>query len=43
MNSWVVVGCCRGGEEGGVCSGIVGGRVHFLWYAFFTNKKCMST
>ena len=29
--------------DGGVCGGIVGGRVCFVWYAFFTIKKCMST
>ena len=26
-----------------VCGEIVGGRVCFVWYAFFTIKKCMST
>ena len=39
------MGCV--GEEGmgeaGVCGGIVGGWEHFVWYTFFTIKKCMST
>ena len=25
--------------EAGVCGGIVGGRVRFVWYAFFTIKN----
>ena len=43
INSWVVVGCV--GREGdvGFCWGIVGGRLCFLWYAFSSIKKCMST
>ena len=32
-----------GGEGRGACRGIVGGRVHFVWYAFFTIKKCTSS
>ena len=31
------------GWEAGVCGGIVGGRVHFVRYAFLTIKKCTST
>ena len=31
-----------GDVEAGVCGEIVGGRVHFVWYAFFIIKKCMS-
>ena len=33
-----------GGDGGGWCfGGIVGGKVHFVWYAFITIKKCKST
>ena len=43
INSWVVGGVWEGGEGGEVGGGIVGGRVHFVWYGFFTIKKCTST
>ena len=31
-----------GGLGRGCLWGIVGGSVHFVWYAFFTIKKCLS-
>ena len=34
VNTWVV-----GVWEASVCGGIVGGRVHFVWYEFSQSKN----